>query len=679
MTGSLEQLTRARLSAPQLSPAQPLRQHLPALLVFAAGLLITYEVEQQQLQGAAREATAKFEARAAEISTQLAVALRSPVQTLHSLAGVLQVFPQLEPAEFSRYAQQLGYDDSAIAGVHWLPRVTQAQRLPLERQLGVSLSERRGVRWEVAESREIYLPIAAVAPWEDSAWLGRDRLGLFGDNALGKALQTGQVVASLITPEPGKPALISLSERVCATEHGAPDCPAESQLGLAELWIRVEPILEERAADIADDGIYVSLYDLSAAQGEHLLYTSAPKLAAQPLSAVFGRGVGVDIQLADRWLRAVFSQQPAEVRHLDTALTLVSGTSISALLALLLAAGRSLRALRVRLAAARQLGPYTLEDELGAGSMGTVYRAQHRLLRRPTAVKLLEPDQVDTASLARFEREVQQTAMLCHPNTIAVYDYGRTSDGIFYYAMEYLDGVSLQRLVERTGRQPPGRVLWILLQAAGALAEAHAAGLIHRDIKPANLMLCVRGGVYDFLKVLDFGLVRNLSDPRVLEKNVFVGTPLYAAPEAYLHPDTVDERSDVYSLGATAFFLLTGREPFHGQRVVDVLEQHVSAAPPSFSELGVHDIPSELQRLVRSCLAKEPTRRPQSAAELRAQIEPMRAQLPWTEQDARDLWQKQRQRLQNVAPPGPQAKERLGAANEDIALGATIAGPLSEG
>ena len=183
---------------------------------------------------------------------------------------------------------------------------------------------------------------------------------------------------------------------------------------------------------------------------------------------------------------------------------------------------------------ARRLGPYTLVEKIGEGGMGAVYRASHALLRRPTAIKILPPQRAGEMDLARFEREVQMTSQLTSPHTVSVYDYGRTPDGLFYYAMEFLDGIDLEELVRRDGPMPPGRVVHVLRQVCEALGEAHRAGLIHRDVKPANILLCERGGRFDVAKVVDFGLVKSVSgsDPGVTLENTVPGTPHYMAPES---------------------------------------------------------------------------------------------------------------------------------------------------
>lgn len=226
---------------------------------------------------------------------------------------------------------------------------------------------------------------------------------------------------------------------------------------------------------------------------------------------------------------------------------------------------------------AKHLGQYRLEERIGAGAMGVVYKGRHAMLRRPTAIKLLDVDKVNDASIARFEREVQITCQLNHPNTVAIYDYGRTPEGVFYYAMEYLDGIDLQVLVDRYGPQPEGRVIHVLKQICGSLYEAHSQGLVHRDIKPANVMLNRRGGEPDVIKVLDFGLVKALDDARQGRRTEGMsGTPLYMSPEAIQTPDLVDARSDLYAVGAVGYFLLTGQPVFNAGSLVELCQHHLA-------------------------------------------------------------------------------------------------------
>jgi eukaryotic-like serine/threonine-protein kinase len=344
---------------------------------------------------------------------------------------------------------------------------------------------------------------------------------------------------------------------------------------------------------------------------------------------------------------------------------------------------RTIYNLREQVREAAQLGQYVLEEKIGEGGMGIVYRARHAFLRRPTAIKLLHTDRVGVVSLGRFEREVLQTSRLTHPNTVAIYDYGRTASGVFYYAMEYLDGVSLEQLGKHDGPQPPGRVIHLMRQACGALAEAHRRGLIHRDVKPANLYLCVRGDIADHVKVLDFGLVKELdtTEPGLSTAGSFLGSPLYMAPEAISKPDEVDGRSDIYALGAVAYFLLTQTPPFPGKSLVQICSRHLHEVPePPSKRLG-RAIPSTLEALILRCLEKKPDARPTSAAELASALAACTDVEPWTDANADEWWRERapiliEQTLKQRALETSSSGERsVSVALDDRALAGTV--PLS--
>ncbi len=309
--------------------------------------------------------------------------------------------------------------------------------------------------------------------------------------------------------------------------------------------------------------------------------------------------------------------------------------------------------LRREVAKARRLGQYTIERLLGEGGMGAVYIARHARLRRPTALKLLLPERTGHDSIARFEREVQLTSQLTHPNTVAVYDYGRTPDGVFYYAMEYIDGLSLAELVERHGPQPAGRCVHILQQAAGALLEAHTLGLIHRDVKPANILLCERAGSADVVKLLDFGLVKDIrpsADPSLTQTNSLTGTPLYLAPETLMDPTAIDHRVDIYALGAVGYCLLTGTPPFTGRSTVEVCGHHLHTPPEPPSARLRKPVPALLEALLLACLAKRRDDRPGNARELSRLLAECAAESPWTSEDAQDACR--RERTSAASPSG---------------------------
>jgi len=290
--------------------------------------------------------------------------------------------------------------------------------------------------------------------------------------------------------------------------------------------------------------------------------------------------------------------------------------------------------LRAEVHSARQLGQYRLGEPLGAGAMGTVYRATHSMLRRPTAIKVLRPEIAGAETIARFEREVQQTALLQHPNTISIYDYGRTPDGLFYYAMELLDGEDLAAILKQTGPLPPARVIHVLRQVAGSLHEAHAKGLVHRDVKPGNIVLCRQAGLHDVAKVVDFGLVKDLADTgaAVTQLGMLCGTPETIAPEV-LSGNQPDARADLYALGIVGYQLLTGRLPFDAKTAAELIGAQLHERPKP-----LEGAPDDLAAVLMRCLEKDPDRRVDSAALLREQLGQCADAGHWTEQDAAAWW-----------------------------------------
>ena len=318
-------------------------------------------------------------------------------------------------------------------------------------------------------------------------------------------------------------------------------------------------------------------------------------------------------------------------------------------------ASRVIFGLREEVHKARTIGQYEIQRRLGEGGMGIVFEATHAMLRRRTAIKLIPPTKVDPTTLTRFEREVRQTARLTHPNTISVFDYGRTPDGIFYYAMELLEGVDLQGLVEEHGPLPPGRVIRILTQVLASLREAHGVGLIHRDIKPANIMLTERGGEADIVKVLDFGLVKEVEKEEATNltaTKALTGTPMYMSPEAILAPETVGAPSDLYTVAAVGYFLLTGSEVFRGASIVEVCAHHLHTEPQQPSERLGRGLPEDLSRLLLRGLSKSADDRPKSAETFRSALLSCDVE-PWTDEDAAAWWDEHREALRRRAKREP--------------------------
>lgn len=388
-----------------------------------------------------------------------------------------------------------------------------------------------------------------------------------------------------------------------------------------------QPLTRMAAAAIAgEDGVDVVGY---------ADYRGVPVVGAWQWLDDEGFGVATEVDAAEAFqtlyiLRTVFWSMFA-----------LLGCGSLAIFAFSVSVARWKRTARKAALDAKQLGQYTLDEKLGEGGMGVVYRAHHAMLHRPTAVKFLDAGKTNELSLGRFEREVQLTGRLNHPNTIVVYDYGRTPEGVFYYAMEYLDGISLEELVEKYGLLPEGRAIHILQQVCGSLAEAHSLGLVHRDIKPGNILINRRGGMYDFVKVLDFGLARAVDTSRaagLTAAGTITGTPLYMSPESIERPESVDARSDLYALGAVAYFLLTGTPVFDGSSVIEIIQHHINTLPESMSDRAGRKISDDFEALVQRLLAKSPGARFQSADEVARTLGQCSAASAWTQSDAKEWW-----------------------------------------
>lgn len=427
------------------------------------------------------------------------------------------------------------------------------------------------------------------------------------------------------------------------------------------------PLRGLRAAELLVFGISVAF--IAIAQYQVILFHAQQDDATMALAAVKSMVIYILSVIAiystfipNHWRRAAvvimaIAATPSLVMLLlrtshpelrPVAMRVVSFEQISDnVLMLVLAAATStvgthiINTLRTEAFEARQLGQYRLGERIGAGGMGEVYLAEHQLLKRPCAIKLIRPSSAaNPKALARFEREVRATAHLSHWNTVEIYDYGRTDDGTFYYVMEYLPGLSLAELVERYGPLPPERVIHLLRQACDALQEAHAHGLIHRDIKPANIFAAERGGLYDVTKLLDFGLVKPTAEASSIalsQEGVITGSPLYMSPEQATGSHHADGRSDIYSLGAVAYDLLTGHPPFERSNAIGVMIAHArdSVTPPSRLR---PEVPGDLERVVLRCLAKDPADRFPDARSMERALAACRDAGQWTQERAAAWW-----------------------------------------
>jgi serine/threonine-protein kinase len=481
----------------------------------------------------------------------------------------------------------------------------------------------------------------------------QDRLGLWAFWVF--VLSFGFYVTNMVTSpfvRPGAPRLVDLMLQTGNLDHLA------ASLVFGALWVLTRRVpLSMRALRCLDLTVLVIGCALFALMGAYLMRLQLVNGLDVAIGAYAGLLACANTVMARAIIvpstpRRTLLGSVAAMAALVPATVFAGGGSAAAAvnvttwcavsIAIATVGSRVIFGLRTEAARVRHLGQYTLERQIGAGGMGVVYRASHAMLRRPTAIKLLPPDRAGEGSLLRFEREVQITAQLSHPNTVAIYDYGRTPDGLFYYAMEYLDGINLEDLVRLHGPQPAGRVLAILDQVCGALSEAHERGLVHRDIKPANIILTERGGEPDVAKVVDFGLVDSYAsgDPRltVSTPGVLTGTPLYLSPESLTSPDAGDPRSDLYALGAVGYFLVTGRPVFEGVTIAEIIGHHLHTDPvPPSQRLG-RPVPPDFEAVLLQCLQKHADDRPSSARALREALRRCARVPPWTTSQAAAWW-----------------------------------------
>ncbi len=463
---------------------------------------------------------------------------------------------------------------------------------------------------------------------------------------------------ALLPDQPQAQSVLSIELRdpgVDMLAGGRPSSPREKQ----PLTVLAEDAIK-RKPGIQEPGVNVEGYRD---------YRGAESVGAWAWLPEYDLGVATEMDLAEAY-RPVYV-----LRGVFWVLFGLLATLAGLLFALTLLAGRLDRRMRSAVIAAGQLGQYALEKKIGEGGMGSVYRARHALLRRPTAVKLLEPAKTTEVSVARFEREVQLTSQLSHPNTITIYDYGRTAEGIFYYAMEFLDGYPLDVLVRRFGPLPDGRVINILKQVCGSLREAHGAGLMHRDIKPANMMITALGGVYDFVKLLDFGLVKAVDNDKMqtlTAADAVTGTPLYMAPETVQDTEGCDARGDLYALGAVGYFLLTGHAVFESSSVLEIMRAHVESQPVPPSQRAGRPIAPALEAVVLKCLAKSPADRPQTADELQMLLDECVPLQLWSHTEAAAWWHQNQETREMPVDSAATIEHPLGAtvAYSDVRPGA---------
>lgn len=453
----------------------------------------------------------------------------------------------------------------------------------------------------------------------------------------GAEFEAGPVVDYLksLDTNPGTRVYVVTDEGTVVSQPSGPLVGEESLLSASDSG---DPLLATMWAKIQEGGVDERTpFEL----GDHVaMFRKMPKESNLPWQVLVTVPTGT-----------LFS----EARSTGRFALVVGGLGVALALILTFAAGAVLNRLvrrRVEDAVAQtKVGQYTLERKLGAGGMGDVFVAQHSMLRRPTAVKVLRPEMASPNDIARFEREVQMTCLLSHPNTITIFDFGRTGDGRFYYAMELVDGATLYDLSIFAGPLPAGRVIYIAEQICDALDEAHNAGLVHRDIKPANILIAELGGRGDFVKIVDFGLVKHVDTDNdgITQDGSFAGTPGFLAPEVPVSPQMIGPVTDLYAVGAVMYVLLTGDMPFEGVSGMDVYVKQQTSDPEAPSvRFPDRDIPNDLEDLIMRCMSRQPLDRPQSAEELRNALLNCAAAGSWTAADADAWWDEHGEKLRAV-------------------------------
>jgi CHASE1-domain containing sensor protein len=575
-----------------------------------------------------------------------------PMELLRSVAALFLSSDDVSREEFRTFVQPIIERHPSIYAFEWMPLVTDAERDGFEQAVQAEgfpefHFQQKSPENELmlADRRPDYMPILYMEPLEPIV-LGLDVIGNpeRGDESF-RARESGQATASdrySLIEDPDDVFSVIGYEPVLKTPAGG---STREFMGLVGVLLRLDPVVRQALAGSGTEGMHVLLRDESAPVGKQILFASDP----DPPELVSDATWTQEFDFAERRWSVHVTPLAGSPWAPGSGPVVLWGAGM--LLGVLAAFGTGalmqIGQLRKRVDEAVELGQYRLGRRLGEGGMGVVYEAEHRMLARPAAIKLIRSevsgrDRSHQRALDRFEREARATAALRSPHTIQVYDFGLTDDGEFYYVMELLDGLDLDTLVRECGPVEPARVVHILRQACRSLAEAHAAGLVHRDIKPANIYLCRHGLEHDVVKILDFGLVREQrrpgEDPTVTNPDMFLGTPAYSAPEMATPREGVDGRADIYSLGCVAYWLLTGSLVFEGSTSMIVLVGHATQTPAPPSQRVEQTVPPDLEQIVLRCLEKDPSRRPQTAKELAVLLRDCSCHGSWTEEDAAVWW-----------------------------------------
>ncbi len=617
--------------------AQPFVLPLAVLLVggLATWAAFTFVRQRESVQNQLVE-----QRRAADATSAIFLALQVPVEAALTLPAFLGASTQVSHDEFEAFARALLERHSSLKKLQWAVRVPESERLAFETSWGIPIREPNASGHMIAAAkRDEYYPILHVAP-ETPGVVGLDVA--FDDERrrmIQHAVGAGRATLSprfRLVEDP--PEIFSVA--VNAPLRRARGTGGDEVVGVGAAIFRPQVVVEEAVQSLALQGLRFVLVDTSSEQSDILFAYPADVAGSWVKEKVRAeQQYNRDFNYLDRrWTIQWRWDAPTG----NTAWVLLGLGSLVTLLTMGVVALRHMMLnLRSEVFAAQRLGNYRLERKLGQGGMGTVYLAQHAFLRRPTAIKVIRPDPNSPELFKRFEREAQYTSRLTHPNTISIFDYGETDRGVFYYAMEYVEGVTLRELVRGCGPLPLARVRHIMSQVAGSLAEAHKHGILHRDIKPENVMVCARGGVPDYVKVLDFGLVKDASktlDSGLSARVALLGTPGYIAPEAIVDPTAFSSASDVYSMGALLYFLVTGRRVHQASSRVQVLKLALESDPVLPSTHLDDELPGPWEEFMLRCLNRDPNRRPPDAGAFRRELVALKCPTTYSEAEALEWW-----------------------------------------
>jgi serine/threonine protein kinase/CHASE1-domain containing sensor protein len=616
------------------------RVPLATLVLGVALTCIAYAaaVERERSQNALAE-----QRRAADATAAIFLALQIPVETALSLVAYLSASSNITADEFERFTRPLLERHQSLKTLQWVARVKHEDRAHFERDSGVVIRQPQpDGRLVRAPDRPEYFPLVYMAP-QIPGIVGLDVTFEVSRRAMvDRALRRR---ASSLSPrfrlieDPADVYSVAVSTPLNSAPHASRQQNGEP-LGLGAAIFHPHEVLEKALSNLNIQGLRFALVDASSPTAEVLF--------EHPPSTTGGSSAQLTIDTAnytrefdyvDRQWQVLWAweQKPSQ-----RSIALLLGGVLFTLLAVgALVAKIMLSNLRSEMEHAQNMGNYRLLRRLGEGGMGTVYLAQHAFLRRPTAVKVIRPDPRGPSLFRRFELEAQYTSTLTHPNTISIYDYGQSSDGVFFYAMEYISGVTLRDLVKQCGPLPLGRVKHLMLQVSGSIAEAHARGILHRDIKPENVMVCERGDVPDFVKVLDFGLVKDASKKQSSDLSgpmELLGTPGYMAPEIISNPSAVSRRSDVYALGALSYYLVCGKRVFYSENKLELLSRVVTEDPTPPSKHLPNGLSEPWERFILQALSRNVDERPEDAASFRLTLLSLPIDDSWSEQHSHRWW-----------------------------------------